>query len=92
MHAKLQIRNFWLLSKRDLTIHFRKNLKDSVVNSFIWVLSTLVIKRYVLPFFGLNQDYSTFILAGIVASVGGFEAMFCAFTLIADFEGNRQIS
>ena len=81
---------FKSLLAADLKI-FYEQLKDKVIDVFIWVAITLVVMAYIMPSFGL-VDYGTFQLAGLVASAGLFELWPSVMGLVTDFENDRIIS
>ena len=73
--------------KRDL-ISVRKAFKSSMINAFIWMIVTIGIKVYVLPFFGVTQTYGSMVLVGAIAAVANMEIihrmMFFAQNMIQD--------
>ena len=70
----------------------RQNLKDQVVNLYIWTCITLVIMGYIMQNFGLMSNYGAFQFASIVAVIGLFEVYSMATNVIMDIDGDRNIS
>lgn len=89
MFSSLRFSIFKSLLTADLVI-LGKNLKDKVIDTFIWVAITLVVMAYIMPSFGL-LDYGSFQLAGLVGSAGLFELWPSAMGLVSDFDGDRVI-
>lgn len=79
------------LLKVDLKL-FGEILIDKVIDLFIWVTCTILIMGYVMPLFGLTNDYGVFQFAGLVASAGLFEVFPSVMNLVSDYEGDRLIS
>lgn len=79
------------LLKRDLLI-FSRNYRDYFINTCIWVVLEVGIFAYFMPYFGLQVNFGTFVLASIVASLGLFESMHSAEGFVIDIEGERQIT
>lgn len=81
---------YWLL-KRDIII-FLRDYKGYLFNILIWILIDVGIFAYVMPYFGLHANFGTFIVAGIVSSLGMFEAMHSATLFVDDLESDKQIT
>lgn len=74
----------------DLLI-FKQQIWDKLIDVTIWVVLTLVVTGYILPFFGLASDFGVFQFAGLLAAVGLFELYGNVVDLVSDFQGNRVI-
>lgn len=79
------------LVRADLCI-FRQLFFDKFIDITIWVILSLVIMAYVMPFFGLAADYGIFQLAGLIAAAGLFELYGNVVDLVSDFQGDRIIN
>lgn len=79
-----------LVSTHMITI--RSQIKDMVINLYIWAFCSLVIMGYIMQSFGLASDYGCFQLAGIIGTVGLFEVYGNVTRNVMDFEGDRSIS
>jgi ABC-type polysaccharide/polyol phosphate export permease len=75
----------------DLTV-FKQTFFDKFINLTIWVVLSIVVTAYIMPFFGLAQNFGVFQLGGLLAAVGLFELHGSAIDLVSDFEGDRIIN
>jgi ABC-type polysaccharide/polyol phosphate export permease len=73
-------------------IVFKQIFFDKFIDLTIWVVLTIVVMGYIMPFFGLSRDFGVFQLAGVIASVGLFELYANVVDLVSDFEGDRVIN
>ncbi len=71
---------------------FKQTFFDKFIDLTIWVVLTIVVMGYIMPFFGLSADYGPFQLGGIIAAAGLFELYSSVVDLVADFEGDRIIN
>ncbi len=71
---------------------FKQVFFDKFIDLTIWVVLTIVVMGYIMPYFGLSADFGTFQLAGVLASAGLFELYANAVDLVSDFEGDRVIN
>jgi ABC-2 type transport system permease protein len=74
----------------DLII-FKQTILDKFIDISIWVILTIFVTGYIMPYFGLSATFGAFQLGGVLAAVGLFELYSSAVDLIADFEGDRII-
>lgn len=70
---------------------FKKLIKDKLINLCIWVASSSLIATYVLPFFGMSNNYGAFLLVGLCASAGLFEVFPSVAKLVDDIKGDQII-
>jgi len=70
---------------------FKKLIKDKLINLCIWVSSSALIATYVLPFFGMSNNYGSFLLVGLCASAGLFEVFPSVAKLVDDMQGDQVI-
>lgn len=75
----------------DLRI-FRRTFVDKYIDVSIWVILTILVTGYIMPYFGLTHDFGVFQLGGIIAAVGLFELYTSVVELVSDFEGDRTIN
>ena len=82
---------FVLLMKRDLMI-FMRSYPDYLANVFLWIVLDVGVFAYLMPYFGLQQNFGTFILASVIASLSIFESMHSAESFVVDLNGEKQIT
>ncbi len=76
----------------EMDMHLLKSLiKDKIIDYFIWVVSQVLIFRYLMPHFGLSVQYSTFIMAGMCASGGLFQIFPTVVSMVSDFNNDRVV-
>jgi len=75
----------------DLVV-FKQSLFDKVIDMAIWVVLTIFVTGYIMPYFGLAQDFGPFQLGGVIAATGLFELYTNVFELTADLQGDRVIN
>jgi ABC-2 type transport system permease protein len=91
MDKKFYLHVFKELIRSDLVI-FKQTFFDKCIDLTIWVVLTVIVTGYVMPFFGLSRDFGPFQLAGVIAAVGLFELYANVVDLVSDFEGDRVIN
>ncbi len=74
----------------DLCI-LKQNLLDKVIDIGIWVVLTIFVTGYIMPFFGL-ANFGPFQFGGVIAAIGLFELYSSVVDLVADLEGDRMIN
>jgi ABC-type polysaccharide/polyol phosphate export permease len=74
----------------DLTV-FKQNLVDKIIDIGIWVILTIVVTGYVMPFFGLS-NFGPFQFGGVLAAIGLFELYSSVVDVVVDLEGDRVIN
>ncbi|OQA32825.1 MAG: ABC-2 type transporter [Candidatus Dependentiae bacterium ADurb.Bin331] len=79
------------LVKADLVV-FREIIFDKCIDLSIWVILTVLVMAYIMPYFGLSNNFGVFQLGGVIAGVGLFELYRNIVDLIVDFEGDRIIN
>lgn len=79
------------LFKTDLII-FRQTILDKCINLCIWAACTGAVFTFLLPAFGLEASYGSFMIAGFIATAGLFEVFPSVMQLVSDFENDRVIS
>ena len=70
---------------------FKQTVLDKCIDITIWVILTIVVTAYIMPFFGLKHDFGPFQLGGVIAAIGLFELYGSVVDLVGDFEGDRVI-
>ena len=65
----------------------KQTLKDKLIDLFIWIVTMVLVNTYLMPAFGLSQDYSGFLIASLIGSAGLFEVFASATNMISDFTG-----
>ena len=70
---------------------FKQMLKDRCINLTIWMILTITVMGYILPYFGLPKTFGVFQLGGLLAAIGLFEMHNNIITMVSDFDGDRII-
>ena len=70
---------------------FKKVFFDKLINIALWAVISLFVTSYILPKMGLTTNYGLIQFAGVLTTVGMFEAYSCIFPFIADLEGSQMI-
>lgn len=73
-------------------IVFKRTLHNKIIDMAIWVVLSILVTAYIMPYFGLAQNFGPFQFGGIIASLGLFELYRSVFELTADLEGDRVIN
>lgn len=76
----------WKLLQTDLEI-FKYTIKDKLIDLFIWIVTMVLVTAYLMPSFGLTQEYTGFLIASLVVSAGLFEVYSSVTNLVSDFDG-----
>jgi len=74
----------------DLII-FKQIFLNKFIDISIWIILTIFVTGYIMPYFGLANDFGVFQLGGVIAAVGLFEVYSSAVDLVVDFEGDRVV-
>lgn len=72
-------------------IILRKSFFNKFIDITIWVVLTIFVTGYIMPYFGLSDSFGVFQFGGVIAAVGLFELYISAVDLLVDFEGDRVI-
>jgi ABC-2 type transport system permease protein len=91
MNTKFYVHVFKELIKSDLLI-FKQVVVNKLIDLTIWVILTTVVTAYIMPYFGLKNDFGVFQFAGIIAAVGLFELYSSIIEFLQDLEGDRVIN
>lgn len=75
---------------RDLRV-FKGEFWGKMINTSLLMFTTIVIFGYFLPSYGLESDYGSFLLIGVIAGFGFFEVMGKVSVMMADLEGDKSI-
>lgn len=90
MNKRMYFTVFAGLVSADLAV-FKQTFFNQFINIAIWVVLTIVVMGYIMPFFGLPHDFGVFQFAGALAAAGLFEIYASSIELISDFQGDRTI-
>jgi len=71
---------------------FKRIFGTKLIDLSIEVVTVIGVFGYLLPAFGLDSSYGSFMVAGMCATAGMFEVFPSIMNLVADFEGDRIIS
>ncbi|MBT4856551.1 ABC transporter permease [bacterium] len=83
------VRIISVMLQRDL-LGIRKSFWGNLINVFSWVIITVGIKMYVLPYFGVSNTYGSFVLIGAIASVANMDIMHRMMMFANDITTERQ--
>lgn len=75
----------------DLTV-FKQTFFDKFIDVTTWVVLTMIVTSYIMPYFGLSTNFGIIQLGGVIAAIGLFELNNSVTELVSDFEGNREIN
>lgn len=71
---------------------FKQTVLGKLIDLTIWVTLTLFVTGYIMPYFGLSNNFGTFQVGGVLAAAGLFELYTSVIDLVDDFEGNKIIN
>ncbi len=81
---------FWQLLKTELIL-IRKSFWDKLINATIWSSTVILISAYILPSFGLSEEFCVIQALSVIISIAGFELYASISKFFADLEGDRHI-
>lgn len=90
MSMKLYFNTCKNLVWADLTV-FKQLALDKIIDIGIWVILTILVTGYVMPYFGL-VNFGPFQFCGVIAAVGLFELYSNVVDVVSDLEGDRVIN
>lgn len=70
---------------------FKKVFFDKLINMALWAVISLFVTSYILPKMGLVNNFGLLQFAGVLATVGLFEAYSYIFPFVSDLEGREII-
>ncbi len=91
MQISSYLRTMYFLLRTDFIILFQ-TIHDKFIDLFIWVISMAAITIYLLPSFGLEHAYGSFMIVSMGASAGLFEQFSSVVKLVGDFDGDNITS
>jgi hypothetical protein len=75
----------------DLLI-LKQTIVDKSIDLSIWVSISTCVNAYIMPYFGVKDDFGIFQWCGILSAIGIFELYTTSVDLVSDFEGDRIIN
>ncbi len=69
-----------------------KTFYNKVINSLIWATTTILVAAYLLPLFGMDQSFGSFLAIGTFVSIGGFEMYSSVGNFVADLQGEKYFN
>ncbi len=90
MQRRFILRSFGWLVWRDIII-LRKSLWGKLLDSFIWSINYIIINTYIMPYFGVPQDYGSFIWVGTIVTMAFFESVNSANDVVHDLAGDKML-
>ena len=85
------IKTFINLLIRDAKV-FKKYIIGRFIDACIWSAIILFVSQYIMPAFGINSNFGTFIMIGNIAAWGMLEVGTNISLLISDLTGNQSTS
>jgi ABC-2 type transport system permease protein len=86
--------SYWRVFKNlifaDLVI-VQQTLVDKCIDLMIWVGLTLFVTSYIMPYFGIGNDFGMFQFGGVLAAISLFEAYSSVVDFVADLQSDRII-
>lgn len=73
-------------------VTLKQNIFNKIIDLAIWVILTMMVTSYIMPYFGLAQNFGPFQLGGLIAAAGLFELYGHVFEVVADIAGDRMIN
>lgn len=74
----------------DLLI-FKQEFFNKFINLTIWIVLTIFVTGYIMPYFGLSATFGVFQLGGVLAAIALFECYASVAEFVADLHGDRVI-
>jgi hypothetical protein len=91
MYNYSMVTSLWAVLNVDLYKYYRKTFLDDVINTAIWVCSSVLISAYVLPKMGMTVSYGAFIAISAIVSSSFWASWGITAQFVSDLEGNRVI-
>lgn len=79
------------LIKKDL-VGFKRGYLQKALDTFLLLITNLIVFGYFMPHLGLRSDYGVFLLIGAVTTFGFFDIVGKISVLVEDMEGDKTIS
>lgn len=73
-------------------ITFKPEIKDRLLDFFIYIALTVVVMAYLLTSLGIRADFGIFTAATLVATAGMFEVFPRTINILSDIMGNKVIT
>lgn len=90
--SKKIVYTLYALLLKDISV-FNKRWLDRSIDAMVWVASSLLIAKYIMPSFGIIDDqYGAFCLIGNLAVWGLFEMLTSIAILLGDIQGDKSIT
>lgn len=86
-----QLQTFFAILVRDARI-FKQHINSRMIDACIWAGAALYVSQYVLPEFGIDQSFASFLLTGNIAVWGMFEIGTNMAILLGDLQGTNSLS
>lgn len=65
---------------------------NKVFNSLIWATTTILVAAFLLPLFGMDESFGSFLAVGTFVSIGGFEMYSSIGNFIADLQSEKYFN
>lgn len=91
MNKKFYFKVFSNLVSSDLA-ELKEVFVDKLIDISIWVVLTLLVTGYIMPYFGLQADFGPLQLGSVIASVGLFEVYVSVMNFVSDLEDSKVIN
>lgn len=85
------LKTFSALLLRDVKT-FQQHILTRMIDACVWSGASLYVSQYLLPLFGINQAFGSFLITGNMAVWGLFEIGTNMSTLLTDLHGTNSMS
>ena len=86
-----QLQTFFAILYRDARV-FQQHIISRFIDACIWAGIVLYVSQYIMPKFGIAQNFGLFIMVGNVVAWGMFEVATNISILLADIKNNQSTS
>jgi len=86
-----QLQTFLSIMLRDMYV-FKRHIAGRVIDACVWSGTSLYVAQYVLPLFGIDQTFGSFLLLGNIAVWGMFEVGTNMGIILGDLQGVNSLS
>ena len=90
MNYKL-IQTFLTILVRDARV-FKQHIVSRMIDACVWAGASLYVAQYILPQFGIDQKYASFLMLGNLAVWGMFEVGTNMAIILGDLQGTNSLS
>lgn len=85
------MQTFLAILVRDARV-FKQHITSRMIDACVWAGTSLYVAQYVLPQFGIDQKYASFLMLGNLAVWGMFEVGTNMAIILGDLQGTNALS